>query len=202
MNKLINKIRETVSNNVGVELLYSKSWFFKRHLQTGKLLHYKKVAKVIYDVFQPQSVVDFGCSIGGLLLFLKLYGTERILGIEGSNAVFDMALVDNIILRDLRQPFTLEQHFDLSVCYEVAEHIGEKYADVLIKDISAPADKILFVVPKETEKGRGHVTFRAREWWIEKFKENNLKLNTTLSDRITERLDINVLNSLVFEKDK
>ena len=104
------------------------------------------VVPLINSWVQPRSVVDVGCGTGVWLSVFREYGAKRILGIEGTHVDPDWLRIskDSIRFIDLSQPFEMEETFDLALCLEVAEHLPERSAPILVRSLTSLAPIILF----------------------------------------------------------
>jgi len=116
---------------------------------------YEKLADLIYAIFEPTSVCDFGCGNGFLLEYFLKRGSA-VLGVEGSEnslAFIDPVLKDKIQIRDLSQIHKIGQ-FELAISLEVAEHIPKKYSKSFIANLTGNASKhILFSAARPGQWG-------------------------------------------------
>ena len=126
----------------------------------------------VSDIFSPGSIIDFGCGIGVAPSGFEKMGKE-ILGVDGSGVNKRHALIDKkkFIRFDLRRPFIPGQKFDLCMCLEVAEHIEERYSDVLLGNIARASHNVLFSAAPPEQCGDCHCNLKPNDWWIKKFNE-------------------------------
>ena len=126
-----------------------------------------------------------GCATG---LYLKRFLETGIvvLGIDNTPKVFEANVIpaDNIIIFDIRKPFPSKKEFDLCLCIEVAEHIEEEYADVLIDNLCKASKTIVFSAATPGQGGVGHVNCQPKEYWIEKFKKRGYVLEKTRTEKV------------------
>lgn len=82
-----------------------------------------------------------------VLIFLKGFEGDPI-----KNKFFD-----NVVKQDLTKPFSIENK-GISLCFEVAEHIPNKYQDIFLKNITdACDDKIIMSWAIRGQPGDGHI---------------------------------------------
>ena len=95
------------------------------------------MAATIERIFKPNSVIDVGCGTGALLAQLKQNGLE-LGGLEYSDAGIARCRERGINVRkfDLEKEETIEGSWDLTVSFEVAEHLPESMADNYVRVIS------------------------------------------------------------------
>jgi hypothetical protein len=138
-------------------------------------------AEVIGDAlarhFTPESSMDLGCGGGALVRALVNRGVDAW-GVEGS--VFGQRLLPlRIHLWDLRAPLAYDRKYELVTCFDVAEHIEEEYADVLVDNVvnnTLPWGFAVFGPAPEGQDGLGHVNCQHPSYWIEKFEARGFGL--------------------------
>jgi len=144
--------------------------------------------KVIIETFNPAAVIDFGCGTGDILLPFEERGLS-ILGIDASCANKKRSKIKegNFLLFDLRNKYKSRRKYDLCFCFEVGEHIEERYSDTLIENLTRPGSTILFTASTSHE-GIDHVNVKPHEWWIKKFQECNFEFNKQLTEAIQKEM--------------
>lgn len=162
---------------------YSKEYFVKINKEETEQAD--RLADVLLNEYKPKSVIDMGCATG---LYLKRFLQTGIvvLGIDNTPKVFEANVIpaDNIIISDMRKPILLKKVFDLCLCIEVAEHIEEEYADVLIDNLCKASKTIVFSAATPGQGGVGHVNCQPKEYWIEKFKKRGYVLDKTRTEKV------------------
>lgn len=133
----------------------------------------KMVVDILFELFNPKSVVDVGCGTGLILKYFNEKDVD-ILGYEGewinknlieSNISFSkLKIIDfeNIDLENLVQ-------FDLCVCLEVAEHISENQADNFVKFLISQSKIIVFSAAIPNQGGFNHINEQWSDYWDKKF---------------------------------
>jgi hypothetical protein len=132
----------------------------------------KIISKIVNDLIYPESIVDVGCGIGNWLYEFKKLGIEDYLGIDGNHLNKDLFLLDTkkLKLLDLEESFSLNRYYDLAVCLEVAEHLSENSADLLVTNLCNLSATILFSAAIPGQGGQNHINERPVSYWKEKFE--------------------------------
>lgn len=175
-----------------LDSIYTEEYFEKRAeppYEPGA----EVVVDVLYNRFDPDSVLDVGCAIG---VYLKHFADRGVSGhgIEGAQKAVDNALVDSITQLDLRDGFQTKEKFDLVLCIEVAEHLHPIYADGLVDSVvSAAADDahIVYTAAQPGQFGTHHVNLQPESYWVDKFTERGwnyrVKESAVVAAEIRER---------------
>jgi len=144
---------------------------------------------IILKTFNPKSVIDFGCGTGDLLHLFEKKGTE-ILGIDGSRANRNHCKInkDNFLLFDIRNKYKSKKKYDLCLCLEVAEHIEERYSDILINSLARSSPNIVFTAAPPGQEGLNHVNLKPYDWWIRKFEGINFKFDKSLTEYLKREM--------------
>jgi len=121
--------------------------------------------------YKINSILDVGCGLGVWLKAWQEQGVENVFGIDGSYVDKDALHIsrDNFYALDLTQPFDLKKRFDLVECLEVAEHIAESSAEILIASLIKHGDIILFSAAIPGQGGEHHVNEQPLEYWATHF---------------------------------
>jgi len=136
------------------------------------------VCNLILEEFHPESVVDLGCGEGSYLKYLKNSRVPGLLGIDGSAAAIRCAPDDILVIcYDLRKPLVLNLVFDVVICLEVAEHLDERYADILVENICKAGRTIVFSGATPGQTGTDHRNEQPNEYWIAKFQTKGFRLH-------------------------
>ncbi len=167
----------------------------------------EEFGNIIIKLFNPKSVIDFGCGSGDLLAAFEKRGIE-VLGIDGSRANFRHLKINinNFLLFDIRKAYKSRKKYDLCFCLEVAEHIEEEYSDILIKSLASSSSSIVFSVEPAAESGVRHINLKPYEWWISKFNREKFILDKPLTEYLKQEMakvggiqDWYIRNLLVFK---
>ncbi len=207
------KLKENLENNYNSFIdqsmteIYDEE-FYKMHNDWEK--EYRFIANELNAMTNPGSVLDLGCGNGYLLKTFAEKG-KKIKGIDGSfNAInsIQYPLRENFHQKDLRQPLYVGR-YDLVICSEVAEHLEEQYADLLIDNICRSSKRYIFftgATPEQTG-GVNHVNLQQHEYWIEKFSNHGFHLLKKQTAQLRTYMQSNIedivwftKNSMLFEK--
>ena len=152
-----------------------------------KILAEYFVPKIMKD-FQPKYVLDVGCGTGQWLDEYRKYNIKAI-GIEGSSNAWEVMSEETkevVVEWDLRDTMHEEEwSIDFAQCFEVAEHIEEKYADIFMHNLlKDDPDVVLFTAASPNQNGSYHVNCQEREYWMTKMKNMGYLFNQHLLDKI------------------
>lgn len=146
------------------------SGFYDRQRE-GSLRSAMEVLPVVFGLFAPTSLVDFGCGVGTWLAAAKRHGVERCLGLEGpwvkSQALAEAGL--EIRDTDLEWPISLGETFDLAMSLEVAEHLKPDRAATFVRDLCAASEIVLFSAAAPGDDGDGHQNEQPASYWAGHF---------------------------------
>lgn len=124
----------------------------------------------ILGVPEDASIIDCGCGVGQWGVGVRTYT-----GVDWQ-VPRDKLLIETYIDHDLREPFrNHDNKFDICLCLEVAEHIDEKYSEILIDTLCNLSDAIIFSAAIPYQGGNNHVNEQFQSYWIEKFEARGMK---------------------------
>lgn len=133
---------------------------------------------------------DIGCGNGYIIrnLFRK---NKQVWGIDGSEDFF--AYIEEEIRPYVYRVDLTERHglqgADVSICLEVAEHIEEKFSDVLVQNIvSTNAKTIIFTAAPPGQEGINHINLKPAAFWLKKFERFGYFPNTELAAKFRSDL--------------
>lgn len=127
------------------------------------------LGNTLYAMFQPKSVIDWGCGTGIYLLPFQSRGAT-VLGIDGERtAGADLHPLDFECM-DIRQAI-LTPPFDLALCVEVGEHLEPEFADVLVGNVANSANHVFWTAALPGQTGSFHQNEQPWDYWREKWIE-------------------------------
>lgn len=143
-----------------------------------------KIVPAIMSMIPVASVVDIGCGLGAFLQTFQAHGVSDVLGVDGSWVPRSRLMIDPAAFRitDLEVPLDLSRVFDLAVCMEVAEHLPESAAEILVASLSRHADVVLFSAAIPFQGGQHHVNERWPSWWAEHWVARGYRAIDVLRD--------------------
>ena len=138
----------------------------------------EKIVPLVLSIVPARSVVDVGCGSGAWLAVFQEHGIESILGIDGAHVDPGWLRIPPERFRalDLREPFQIQESFDLAVCLEVSEHLPPESAPALVRSLVALAPVILFSAAVPQQGGIGHVNEQWPSYWRELFEKERFRM--------------------------
>ncbi|HKM40321.1 MAG TPA: methyltransferase domain-containing protein, partial [Patescibacteria group bacterium] len=159
-------------------------------------LHNKKAATaflpILFKHIIPKSVIDIGCGLGTWLKVLEENGIKDIIGVDGNHIDKSKLQIDekNFILHDLNTPFSINRKFDLVINLEVAEHLSEQSADILIETLTNLSNTILFSAALPFQGGQNHINEQPFSYWIKKFNKKGFIVKDVFRNEIWNNKEI------------
>jgi len=164
---------------------------------------YNAIAKWIDKNIDGGSYGDIGCGNGHMIAYLhglgkKVWGVDAV---EGFEQYVDKEVRQYVKRADLTKLHGLEK-CDIALCFEVAERIEEKYADLLIENIaSTGASTILFTAAQPEKAGIVHINLQPRKYWLDKFSKFRYCLDAVLTEKFKDNLAKNIKNPIWYLDD-
>jgi SAM-dependent methyltransferase len=146
----------------------------------------KAIVPILIEWYNPASVLDLGCNTGAWLHQFIKNGVTDVMGVDGDNMLSELRLPEaNFMVADLTIPINLKRKYDLVLCLEVAEHLDQQYADVLIDTAINHSDNVFWSAATVGQTGYNHVNEQPLEYWIEKFNDRGY-YGRCLADKLPE----------------
>jgi len=165
------------------------------------------VLSIVFDnVLKPKSMVDVGCGLGHWLTVAnKDFGIEKIMGIDGNYVQKENFLIpwENFVRHNLENELEVDDHFDLCISIETAEHLPEDKAGLFAGTLTSLADVVLFSGAAPFQKGVHHLNENTPSYWASKFAEKDFVCFDIIRDMLWNIEDINCIypqNLLLFVK--
>src|SRR5262245_16370188 len=169
---------------------YTKSFFRSREQASRRSA--ERVLPFVFDVVRPKSVVDFGCGTGTWLDAAKRLGVERVLGFEGEWIRGAEALIAPPAreVRNLDEPVSVPERFDLAISLEVAEHLKPERASGFVRDLTRAASVVLFGAAIPEQGGTGHIHERWQSYWASLFASEGYRCLDVVRPRFWDEADV------------
>ena len=157
--------------------IYTDS-FYKSQVNPSYLsaIEYSRILRSIVDI---NSIIDIGCGRGSWLkAFKEVFSleTQSILGIDGNwNSKNDLILDCNYMSFDLEKvdQLQLDNHYDLAISLEVAEHIPSSVSKDFVSALCNNANLIIFSSANSLQGGIGHINESRPSYWANLFFEHD-----------------------------
>lgn len=171
--------------------IYNEDYYAKRQEDPWRSDAHT-VSRAIKDQFNPNSVIDFGCAIGAHLEIFHDHDI-RIKGVEGNPDAFQHAIVptEYLVQHDLREPYKSDRSYDIALCFEVAEHLPEDYANILVDTLSNASNTVIMTAAPPGQGGTHHVNEQPREYWYQKFESRGFEYDSESVQTLRNRIEVN-----------
>jgi len=174
--------------------------FYEKTLRPDRQHSYKVIVDYIIKNIKADlySVIDYGCGAGWFLYYFKKAGINDLIGIESNReiiSVLDTSIKDNIKFLNLTKNINLSRQFDLAMNIEVAEHIDEKHANLIIDNITRHANLLIFSAATPGQGGYGHVNEQPFEYWEKKLNFVGFFCNKNQTKKFRNYLNGEKVNS-------
>ncbi len=127
--------------------------------------------KYLSQLYQPESVIDFGCGRGTWLKAFKDIGVERLVGLDGKWNSQGRMVEQSIkfVPVDLNGPVNISEKFDIAISLEVAEHLKDSSADSFVNNMIASSDVVMFGAAYPSQGGTDHMNEQPPTYWANIF---------------------------------
>jgi SAM-dependent methyltransferase len=152
-------------------MIYDNTFF--EDISQSSLSSAEIIVPIINKFISPTCVVDVGCGLGAWLAIFQINGVNKNLGIDGDYVDREKLLIskDKFLPINLNYPFEINEHFDLAICLEVAEHLHSKNSKSFVNSLTRLAPIILFSAAVPGQGGINHVNEQWPDYWAKLFKE-------------------------------
>jgi SAM-dependent methyltransferase len=151
--------------------LYSHEFYDQ--IERGTLESARSMLRILFDLYRPESVVDFGCGRGAWLAAARMLGSRRLTGLDGDWVEREELLhpdIDFIPTDFSAAADAAPGTFDLCISVEVAEHIEETHADDFVQRLCDSSPIVMFGAAVPGQGGVNHVNEQWQSYWARKFE--------------------------------
>jgi cyclopropane fatty-acyl-phospholipid synthase-like methyltransferase len=126
-----------------------------------------------------------GCGAGTLLAQLKRHGL-KVKGLEYSDAGIARCREKGVDVEkfDLETEEAIQGSSDVTVSFEVAEHLPEALADNYVRIISQFSPVVIMSAATVGQGGLDHVNEQPHEYWIEKMQRRGFDYDEQTSRQV------------------
>ncbi len=104
------------------------------------------------------------------------YSVERFYGFHNNH--MDLYVFEKFAHKfDLTDSNSFLQagRYDVVTCFEVLEHIPEKFVDICVNSLCQMGETVIFSAAQPGQDGYGHVNEQPKAYWVEKFDEHGMR---------------------------
>ena len=165
---------------------------FYDYINAGSTASARCVVPLMRSVMTIDSVLDVGAGVGAWAAQWLAGGTPEVTAVDGAYAEDSPLLVParHFVAHDLTQPMDLDRKFDLVQSLEVAEHIPEDKADVLVESLVRHGDVVMFSAAVPGQGGEFHINEQPLEYWRQKFASHGYAPFDWLRPQMADQDDI------------
>jgi hypothetical protein len=165
--------------------IYNQKYFKRMSSMPGWYENGNKMGDVIFKMFKPKTVVDFGCGTARTIHRLFIKGC-KVRGIEGSlnsaKNFIPIEVLSYVEQGDVTEPIVLNDRYDVAICTEVAEHIPTNKSEQLIENLVNASDLIVFSAAGLGQTAPSHINLQTLNFWDDIFHKYGygMYLNKTI----------------------
>ncbi|MBE2215289.1 MAG: class I SAM-dependent methyltransferase [Opitutaceae bacterium] len=175
---------------ISMSSVYDTAFFLKH--QASARSSADVVVPHLVDLVRPACVLDLGCGLGTWLAAFRARGVAEVCGVDGEYVQRELLEIPSVhfVAADLTRPLDLGRRFDLALSLEVAEHLDEGAAPVLVDSLIRHAPVVAFSAAVPGQGGEHHVNCRWPDYWAELFRARGYEVVDCLRPVIWGRTDV------------
>jgi SAM-dependent methyltransferase len=183
LGQIISRVARATAKTASHQEIYDKR--YNDFLDTVASQSTPAMAATIKRIFKPNSVIDVGCGAGTLLAQLKRHGLE-VKGLEYSDAGIARCREKGVHVDkfDLESEEAIQGRSDVTVSFEVAEHLPESLADNYVRVISQFSPVVIMSAATVGQGGLDHVNEQPHEYWVEKMQRRGFDYDGQTSHQV------------------
>ena len=150
---------------------------FYDNQRNGSMRSAEIILRLLYEIYQPNSVIDIGCGLGTWLSVAESLGSKRLRGMDGDWVSSDKLLSKNIDFTavDIEHEIEFNEKYDLCISLEVAEHLPPRQARPFVASLCKASNVVLFSSAIKHQGGTNHVNEQWQSYWIELFQHSGFE---------------------------
>ena len=90
---------------------------------------------------------------------------------------------------DLRRPLKADEHYDLCLSLEVAEHLEPRFAAQFVRSLVSLSDHVVFSAAYPQQGGLGHVNEQPKAYWVALFEAEGYCCSCEHVSRVRKAID-------------
>jgi SAM-dependent methyltransferase len=183
LDQVIPLVARVTAKNASHQEIYDKR--YNDFLDAVASESVPAMAATIQRIFKPNSVIDVGCGAGTLLARLKQNGLE-VKGLEYSDAGIARCRKKGVYVEkfDLETEEAIQGSSDVTVSFEVAEHLPESLADNYVRVITQFSPVVIMSAATVGQGGLDHVNEQPHEYWIKKMQRRGFDYDRQTSHQV------------------
>ncbi len=183
-NKFIH-MRDSVNSS------YYTTSFYDEHSQ-GSLKSATVILGILYENFQPISVVDFGCGVGAWLAAAESLGSKQLTGMDGNWIIPENLMSQSIrfLPTEFSSSFSSPGKFDLALSVEVAEHFECQHAERFVRCLCEASAVVVFGAAIPGQGGVNHVNEQWQSYWIDLFAQRGYECFDLFRPQVWNNQDV------------
>jgi hypothetical protein len=180
---------------------------YYRSIDKGSLSSARRIVPLIQAaVSDISSVLDLGAGRGSWLSVWQSSGVSDVMAVDAGEFPEEEALVDpqRVVHASVVEPLDLGRRFDLAECLEVGEHVPTGLSQVLVANLVAHADVVLFSAGSPGQGGVGHINEQLLDFWVDLFKVRGYRSYDAVRPRVVGDRDVEPwyrFNAVLFAND-
>lgn len=126
----------------------------------------------LVNFFNVKAIADFGCGDSNWLAAAENLGVEILTGYERSrDIVVPLVHPKHIKIQDIGFPIEFKDRCDMALCLATADKLYEGRANILIDNLTACADVVVFSAATPDDTGSGLNNKQPHSYWHKKFAD-------------------------------